>query len=372
MEGSIVENSALELITRAEIDQAVATAKRYPRDPDQAVARATKLACRNQDLAGTMGYRLERKDKGGIKIIEGPSVRLAEVMASTWGNLRCGARVLDIGKKFVVVQGVAIDVEANNHFSVEVTRRITTKDGHTFGDDMIGVTCNAACSIGLRQAIFKAVPMAYVQEVYGHAMEVFRGKAADLEERREKMLRWYSRNGATIDDVLRFLDKRETKLIDLDDVLRMLSISEAIKTGESTMEAALARHDVEGEQGSGNARPSKVSTSSLNDTLGGNPPEEQQPPFELGAGDPPPHHDDSTEGAAKRGKGKGKKPAPVKQATPYQALRARMKEVLEAGDINATDGISHAIDTGQWTADEKKGLREYFHEICKALAEGQQ
>src|SRR5678816_4803120 len=98
-----------------------------------------------------MFYSLPR---GGRNIV-GPSVRFAEVVASSWGNIRSGARIIDIDDKFITAQGQCFDLEKNICVQVEVKRRITKKDGKRYDDDMIGVTGNAACSISLRNAVFK-------------------------------------------------------------------------------------------------------------------------------------------------------------------------------------------------------------------------
>jgi hypothetical protein len=62
-----------------------------------------------------MFYKLPR----GGKKIEGPSVRMAEVVAYSWGNLRVDARIATGGAKTVTAVGTAFDLERN----VAVRRR---------------------------------------------------------------------------------------------------------------------------------------------------------------------------------------------------------------------------------------------------------
>ena len=49
------------------------------------------MATIDAEVAGSCFYKLSR----GGKTIEGPSVRLAEIVASAWGNLKFGARIID-------------------------------------------------------------------------------------------------------------------------------------------------------------------------------------------------------------------------------------------------------------------------------------
>src|SRR5262245_56131534 len=74
------------------INVQVATAKKYPRDVQRSLEKARQLATLNDEVAEECHYSIPR----GGKQIEGPSVRLAEVVASCWGNLRIGARIVDI------------------------------------------------------------------------------------------------------------------------------------------------------------------------------------------------------------------------------------------------------------------------------------
>src|SRR5262245_11187920 len=150
--------TALESLNRSEIDIQIATARKYPRSLLKFKNDAEAMACLDEETASSCFYALKRAEKP----IEGPSVRLAEIVASAWGNLRSGARIIAEDEKFVVAQGACHDLEKNVAFQVEVRRRITDKNGRRYSDDMITTTCNAACSIALRNAIFKAIPGAYV------------------------------------------------------------------------------------------------------------------------------------------------------------------------------------------------------------------
>src|SRR3990167_5162923 len=134
------EGKALESIVHAETDIQVSTAKRYPRSIDRSLKLAEAMATLDEETAESCMYALPR----GGKTIEGPSVRLAEIMATTWGNLRVVGRVTAQSDTFLTAYGMAWDLESNLAEAVEVRRRITDKHGAKFNEDMISVTAQAA------------------------------------------------------------------------------------------------------------------------------------------------------------------------------------------------------------------------------------
>lgn len=246
--------TALSAMARAEIDIQISTAKRYPRSLTKFKKQSMEMATLDEEVAATMFYVLPR----GGKKIEGPSARLAEVVGSTWGNLRYGARIVAIGDKFLTAEGACHDLETNNAAKVEIQRRITGKDGKRFNDDMIGVTANAACSIALRQAIFKVVPFAFVKPIYDAARLCSIGKAKSMANKRAAAIEWFSKAGVSEADVLTFLDKQGIEEITDDDLITLRGVVQAIKDGDMTIEEIIGKEARGGK---------KVADSSLNEKL---------------------------------------------------------------------------------------------------------
>ena len=244
VDGELVEygtasHSALMDMERAQIDAAVSTAKKYPRSIKEFKRKAMEMACLDEETAGSMFYAIPR----GGKNIEGPSVRLAEVVGASYTNLRYGARIVGTDDKFVTAQGMCFDVENNTSVSVEVKRRITDKKGRRFNDDMIQVTSNAACSIALRQAMFKVVPFAFVKPIFQEAKLCSIGKAKSTKERRNSMLDWFKKTGATEAQVLLVVGKKGVDDLTTDDLILLRGLATAIKDGETTIEEALTPPD---------------------------------------------------------------------------------------------------------------------------------
>lgn len=227
----VVAETSLQLITKAEIDAQVATAKAFPRSIKTFLQKAESLATVSEEVAASCNYALPR----GGKDLEGPSVRLAEIICSTYGNIRSGARVIANDGKTITAQGICHDLETNNSVTVEVKRRITDRNGKTYNEDMQTVSGNAACAIAYRNAVYKVVPFALVSEIYEKTKEVARGTAETLPARRDKALKYLKELGVTEKQILDVLELKKIEDIDLDKLSTLRGMVTLIKNGESTI-----------------------------------------------------------------------------------------------------------------------------------------
>lgn len=223
---------SLAALNRSEIDVQIATAKQYPRNLSMVLNNIETLATMDEETASACFYMLRRQGK----LIEGPSVRMAEIIASSWGNIRVQSRIVGNDGKMITAQGVCHDLESNYAVSSEVKRRITGKDGRTFSDDMQVVTGNAACAIAMRNALFKVVPMALVKRVINKAKKVSLGEATSLEESRKKMLDYFQKIGVDQQHLFDYLSVEKIEEIDTDMVVELRGLATAIKEGTTTVQ----------------------------------------------------------------------------------------------------------------------------------------
>jgi len=222
----------LEARTRGEIDVQMAAARRYPRSIRHFRDTALEAATLDQETAGACFYALPRSGK----TVEGPSARLAEIVASAWGHLRVEARVVAEDERFVTSRAVAWDTQNNVAIAFEVKRRITDSKGRRYNDDMIVVTSNAASSIALRNAVFKVVPSAFWRPIYAACRKVAVGDAATLADTRAKMLHAFQQMGVTKDRVFSLLEVKGEEDITLDMVATLRGLFTAIKDSETTID----------------------------------------------------------------------------------------------------------------------------------------
>lgn len=245
-EVEIIQESALSLITKAEIDVQISTAKAFPRSLKMFLDRALSMATISEDVAASCSYALPR----GGKSLEGPTVRLAEIVCSSYGNIRAGARVIANDGKTVTAQGICHDLETNYSVTVEVKRSIlqneykwdpaqnkSVKTGKmiTMTEDMQVVTGNAACAVAYRNAVFKVVPSALVLDVYDKAKLVARGTEETLPARRKKALDYLHSLKVTDKQICDVLELKKVEDIDLDKLDTLRGMCTLIKNGESTV-----------------------------------------------------------------------------------------------------------------------------------------
>ncbi len=232
---TVAANGQMDSLTRAEINIQIATAHHYPRSIKRALDDATAMATLNIETAESCFYKLPRSGKS----IEGPSVRLAEIIGSAWGNMRYGARIAGEEKDFIIAQGIAHDLERNVACSIEVRRRIVDGQGRRYNADMIGVTANAAASIALRNAIFKVIPRSYTDCVYNEAKQVAIGDASTLNERRDMAIAFF-RDKLNLDEsrILKAIGRAGVDDITLDDLETLTGLKTAIREGDTTVDEA--------------------------------------------------------------------------------------------------------------------------------------
>lgn len=241
LEGPLVTAAYVGALDKAQIDVQIATAKQYPRSVQKALNEAMTLATMDEETAAGMFYVLPRSGKK----IEGPSARLAEVMAYSWQNLRAEADVIDVDDKYVTAMGTCFDLERNVAVRVRVKRRITDKNGNRFNDDMIGVTSNAATSIALRNAVFKVIPQALTKRIYEAARQASIGKTGTMEQKRQKAIDWFTKNGFKEAQVFELVGVKGLADVGEDQLIELRGIMTALRDGETTVSELLNRSKVE-------------------------------------------------------------------------------------------------------------------------------
>ncbi|OAZ43366.1 hypothetical protein [Paenibacillus polymyxa] len=110
-------NSAMEaaVVSRQaqEVQAAMVVAKRFPRDENAAYTRIIQ-ACQRKSLAESAEYEFPR---GGSKV-NGPSIRLAEVLAQSWGNIDYGVTEAEQKDGESTMLAYAWDLETNTRRSM--------------------------------------------------------------------------------------------------------------------------------------------------------------------------------------------------------------------------------------------------------------
>ncbi len=236
----------LQAINRAEIDIQISTAKQYPRDINAVLNKIATYATMDKETAEDCFYVLRREDKqGNVNVIEGLSVRMAEIIAGAWGNLRVQARIIGNDGRQITAQAICHDLETNFAVSKEVKRSILTKKGYTFSEDMQVVTGNAACSIALRNAVLTVIPKAVTKRIINEVKQVALGQSIDLEQSRQNVIQYFAKLGVKQEALFLYLGVKSIQEIDKQKIFELRATANAIKEGTTTVEECFVKPALE-------------------------------------------------------------------------------------------------------------------------------
>lgn len=194
--------SALSEITKGEIDIQISTAHRFPRSLAQFNERAIEMVSQDIETAESCIYHRpvgkEKTDNGKWveKIVEGESIRLAEIVAACYGNIRVQAFIIEQTERQVIVRGMAHDLESNNAQSCEVIESTMTKEAPEkpsvpYSERMRIVTAKVALAKARRDATFMVVPKALCKKIVNSAKAVIAKSEKPLNERIAGALAWF-------------------------------------------------------------------------------------------------------------------------------------------------------------------------------------
>ena len=249
MDNEIIEvkqADMLQAINRAEIDIQIATAKQYPRDLNAVLNKIATYATMDRETAEDCFYVLRRKDRdGNDSVIEGLSVRMAEIIAGAWGNIRVQARIIGNDGRQITAQAICHDLETNFAVSKEVKRSIVTKKGYTFSEDMQVVTGNAACSIAFRNAVLTVIPKAVTKRIINEVKQVALGQSIDLEQSRQNVIQYFAKLGVKQEDLFFYLGVKSVQEIDKQKIFELRATANAIKEGTTTIQECFTKPALE-------------------------------------------------------------------------------------------------------------------------------
>lgn len=250
METEIIEvkqADMLSAINRSEVDIQIATAKQYPRDIQRALNSIKTIATLDPETAEDCFYVLKRGRGDDASIIEGVSVRLAEIIAGAWGNLRVATRIIGNDGRTITAQAVCHDLETNVAVSLEVKRRITDRNGRTYSEDMQVMTGNAASAIAYRNAVLKVVPKAVTKRVIQDIKQVAMGQALSVETSRQRMIDYFAKLGVSQAEIFTYLEVKSVAEIDAEMIFELRGLCNALKEGTTTIQDTFKRHTADSE-----------------------------------------------------------------------------------------------------------------------------
>jgi hypothetical protein len=243
--------TAIEMLERAHVDIQIATAHRFPRSITKFHEKACFMVTSDQETAESCIYtRPVGKDAfGNMTYASGESVRLAEIVAAAYGNLRVQGMIVEMNPSYVKAVGMAHDLESNTAVKAEVVES-TMKKGYfnkrtgqsvppqPYDERMRVVVAKAAMSKAIRDAIFRVVPKSLCKPIINQAMNIISGGERPLEERRANVSIWISKLGIDKNRVFSVLGIDGIPDLGEDELIELAGIRTALKEGDISIDEA--------------------------------------------------------------------------------------------------------------------------------------
>lgn len=181
----------------AEVQAAMVIAKKFPRDEVAAVNRIIN-ACKRIKLAECSMYSYS---KGG-STVTGPSIRMAEALAQSWGNLDFGIVELEQRNGESVVMSYCVDLETNTRQTKVFTvrhERFTRAGSYELKDprDIYELVANQGAR-RLRACILGVIPGDVVDVALEQCDKTLKsGSSEPLIDRVRKMVHAFGDMGVT-------------------------------------------------------------------------------------------------------------------------------------------------------------------------------
>lgn len=216
----------------AEVQAAMMIARMNPRDQRLAMDRILN-ACTRPSLADAAVYQYSR----GGSDISGPSIRLAEALAQSWGNMQFGIRELEQRNGESTVQAFAWDVETNTRREVtfQVPHVRYTKSGSKKLEDprdVYEMVANQG-SRRLRACILAVIPGDVTEAAVQQCEVTMKTKADTGPEAMQKMLVAFEPYGVTKEQIEKRIQRR-LDAIQPAQVVSLKKIYASLRDGMST------------------------------------------------------------------------------------------------------------------------------------------
>jgi hypothetical protein len=217
-----------------EVKAMVFMAKQFPRDEKTALDKILK-SCERPTLAKSAMYEYPR---GGQKVT-GPSIRLAETIAQSWGNIDFGVTELEQRGGESTVMSYAWDLETNTRQTKVFTQKHERKAGNTLNKltdprDIYELVANNGAR-RVRACILGVIPGDIIEAAVEKCQETMAksvGSGDKLQEAINKILDSFSTFGVTKEMVEKFCGCK-AEAFTQKDAVRLGGVYTSLKDGMS-------------------------------------------------------------------------------------------------------------------------------------------
>ncbi len=250
---------AVSASARAEIESAFVMALKMPRNRDQARIEILD-SCKNILFAEKVKYKkpVGKKKQGNQWVqnyVEGPSIRFAEEMIRSWGNVKiqCVTIYEDKSKRITLVN--VVDLQKNISYSKQITiiksverkgakdRDVISERLNSYGDrifivvatdDEVNIKEAALISKEIRNASLRLIPQDIIDEaMITTAITIKAGVSSDMTSARKAILDSFATIGVKPVDLEEYIGHAINQ-ISPEEIVDLRAVYKTISDGQST------------------------------------------------------------------------------------------------------------------------------------------
>jgi len=232
--GSMLGVEAMRAIQ--EVQAQLVIAKQFPRDESMAMAKIED-ACTDPILADEGLYSYPR----GQEVVAGLSIRAAEEALKMWGNCQAGVRELSTDGESTDMLAYAVDLESNTRFERVFTvkhQRDTKNRSYKLTDQRDIYENNANLGARrMRACILEILPTKVKRLMEERLHKTLEDNNQPDEKKLKAMFASFEKRKVTEAMILELLGKESVDQIVAKDMVRMKTIFQSVRAGESKLES---------------------------------------------------------------------------------------------------------------------------------------
>lgn len=218
-----------------EVQAQIILSKKFPRDENLSILKINKM-CERKTLAESALYSYER----GKTNVTGASIRLAEAIATAWGNITYGTKELSNDGDYTEVESFAWDLESN----VRVSKKFKVKLERKANGKFVKITdprdqYEHVMSYAMRRVracLLEVIPKDITEMAEDACRATLKKSDVPLSKRIENMLLAFSKLGVS-KAMIEMRLEHKSEDINLDEIVELTTIFNSIKDGASKREA---------------------------------------------------------------------------------------------------------------------------------------
>ncbi len=218
------------VVAHSEVQSSVLIAKQFKRDQVSAVDNILNM-CTRYSLAENAIYSYPR----GSSTVSGPSIRLAEAIAQSWGNIEYGIKEISSENNCTLLEAYAYDLESNTRvsktFSVKHERTANNKTYKIKDNRDIYEHVASSATRRLRSCILSVIPIDVIEAAVNQCNVTVSDKASVDKESIQNLKSAFDEVGVSSEQLSRRIGGRHLSTMSSQELIQLRRIYRSIKDG---------------------------------------------------------------------------------------------------------------------------------------------